>query len=225
MFETSLARIQGDVLDIVRGVGKDRPYARNFLTEENMSLCHIVKFQSVGWRNISLLWLITLPTLSFLLWVLTIEVGNPTGDGQQILQPREPAADSPKNNILLIWLVKNVCVPLAPLVWTALAWIATNLYHIALKAWSFLPPALGWIKLEIMAPAWKKLRAIKWRYLIKSVLDIIKSIFKIIFDIIISVLKAIASFFKGVRSGFEFYQSPANIAPRTFRRSPQIEDI
>ena len=215
MFETSLARIQGDVLDLARGVGKDRPYARNYLIEENMPLCRVVKFQSVGWKNISLFWLITLPTISLLLWVLTIEVEKPTGDRQQILQPREPAADFPGSNIVLIWLFKNVCVPLALQLWVALAWVATKLYpFIALKAWKFLSWALSWIKLKIIDPAWKKLRAIKWRYLIKSTLDIIKFILKIISNIIISVLKAIASFFKGVRSGYKFYRSLANRVQR-----------
>jgi hypothetical protein len=73
-FETSLARIQGDVLDIVRGEGKNRPFAKNLMTEESKSLCHIVKFQSVGWKNINLFWLTTLLTFALLLWVLTIEL-------------------------------------------------------------------------------------------------------------------------------------------------------
>jgi hypothetical protein len=75
-------------------VGKDLPYARNLLTEESMSLCHIVKLQSVGWMNISLFWLITLPTFAFLLWALTIEVGEPASDQQQqISQLRELATN------------------------------------------------------------------------------------------------------------------------------------
>jgi hypothetical protein len=202
MFETSLARIQGDVLDIVRGVGKDRPYARNVLTEDNMSLCHIVKFQSVGWRNITLLWLITLPIFSFLLWVLTIEVGNPTGERQQVLQPEEPPADSPEKIVLLIWLFKNVRVPLHPRVRMISAWIVNKLCLIALSAWHFLSLALGWIKSEIIAPVWEKLRAINWGDLIKSIITF--------------VLKVIASFFKGARFGSEFYKSLRNTVQRTF---------
>lgn len=222
MFETSLARIQGDVLDIARGAGKDRPYARNALTEDNASLCHIIKFQSVGWRNISLLWLITLPTLSFLLWVLTIEVGNPTGERQQVLQPGETPADSPENSVLLAWLFKNVCILLAPRVLIILAWILTKLCLIAIGAWKLLSLALGGIKLKIIAPVWEKLRAVKWR---EGVLGITKLIFRIMCDIISSVLNFIGSFFKGIRFGSEFYQSLRDIGPRAFRRSRQREDI
>jgi hypothetical protein len=205
MFETSLARIQGDVLDIVRGVGKDRPYARNALTEDNMSLCHIVKFQSVGWRNITLLWLITLPTFSFVLWVLTIEVGNPTGERQQVHQPEEPPAESPEKSVLLIWLFKNLHVPFAPRVRKISAWIVTKLFLIALRAWHFLSLALGWIKSEIIAPVWKKLRAINWRDLVESVLGIITF-----------VCHVIVSFFKGVRFGSKIYQSLRDRVQRTF---------
>jgi len=205
MFETSLARIQGDVLDLVRGVGKDRPYARNFLTEDNMSLCNIVKFQSVGWKNITLLWLITLSTFSFLLWVPTIEVGNPTGERQQVLQPEEPPADSPEKIVLLIWLFKNVHVPLPPRVRMISTWISTKLHFIALRAWYFLSLALGWINSEIIAPVWKKLRAINWRDLIKSVLGIITFVFKVI-----------AAFYEGVRFGSKFYQSLRDTFQRTF---------
>ena len=205
MFETSLARIQGDVLDIVRGVGKDRPYARNFLTEDNMSLCHIVKFQSVGWRNITLLWLVVLPTFSSLLWILTIEVGNPTGERQQVLPPEEAPADSPENIVLLIWLFKNVHVPLNPRVRMISAWIVNKLCLIALSAWHFLSLALGWIKSEIIAPVWERVRAISWRDLIEGVLGIITF-----------VLKVIVSFFKGARFGFEFSQSLRDTVQRNF---------
>jgi hypothetical protein len=205
MFETSLARIQGDVLDIVRGVGKDRPFARNALTEDNLSLCHIVKFQSVGWRNITLLWLVTLPTFSFVLWVLTIEVGNPTGERQQVHQPEEPSAESPEKIVLLIWLFKNVHVPFAPRFRKISAWIVTKLCLIALRVCQFLSLALGWIKSEIIAPVRTKLRAINWRDLIKSVLGIIKFVFNVT-----------VSFFKGARFGSEFYKSLRDRVQRTF---------
>jgi hypothetical protein len=61
---------------------------------------------------------------------------------------------------LLIWLFKNVHVPLAPRVRKISAWRLTKLCLITLRAWQFLSLALSWIKSEIIAPVWTKLRAI-----------------------------------------------------------------
>jgi hypothetical protein len=105
-FETSLTRIQGDVLDVVRGSGKDQPFAKNLMTEENMSLCQIVKFQSVGWKNISLFWLVTLPTFALLLWVLTIKLKGPSDKRQRGSHDTE---DRAKTEIVLTWLLTEVC--------------------------------------------------------------------------------------------------------------------
>jgi len=209
IFETSLARLQGNVLDIARGVGKDLPYARNLLIKENMSLCHIVKLQSVGWRNISLFWLIILPTMAFLLWVLTIEMGDPDDNQQQTSQVGTLAANPPEHTIVLTWLIMDVCIPVAPRIWTVLAYIAINICPpIFLKTWKFLALAATWIKTEIVTPVWQKVRTMEWRDIMKAVFSIIKSVFQGIN----SLFQGISSLFKGVRSGFYFRRSRVRLS-------------
>ena len=68
MFETSLARIQGDVLDIARGRGVGDKSAQNLFWEMNSPIRSMIKFPTLGWRNISLFWTVILPTLAFFLW-------------------------------------------------------------------------------------------------------------------------------------------------------------
>jgi hypothetical protein len=74
------------IFDIVLGAGKGQPCARNLLIEDIISLCQMVKFQSMDWRNVSMFWLIALPAFPFFLWVPTIEVRKSASDRQEISQ-------------------------------------------------------------------------------------------------------------------------------------------
>jgi hypothetical protein len=214
IFETSLARIQGDVLDVVRGEGNDRPFAKNLMNEENMSLCDIVKFQSVGWKNISLFWLITLPTFALSLWVLTIELKELPHERQQISQSTEESTE-----IVLTWLIANGC----PRLLGILVWTAQNLCR------PILPRLLGMAWEDILRPMWQRLQRINWRNAINTAFKAIKymltSTVEFAVAVIRTLVRTIESSVKGFRSGQKFYQYLTEVAKRNFGRKSQREDI
>jgi hypothetical protein len=73
-FDTSLALMQGRVYDIARGTEANEPGVINALEEDHLPICEMIKIPTNGWTNISLLWLVGLPTLAFLTWFTSIEV-------------------------------------------------------------------------------------------------------------------------------------------------------
>lgn len=75
-FEISLALLQGKIYDIARGTYADVAGVRSTFEEVNQPICSMVKIPTVGWTNISLFWLVTLPTFAFLLWFTSIEVSG-----------------------------------------------------------------------------------------------------------------------------------------------------
>ena len=52
-FETSLARIQFNVLAISRGIDNERDFCTQPIPPQLRGLCSMTKFKSVGWRNVS----------------------------------------------------------------------------------------------------------------------------------------------------------------------------
>ena len=96
MFETSLARMQGIVLDVARGRGVDDRSAKNALPEINSSICNMIKFPTLGWKNISLFWMTVLPTLAFFIWLFSIEV---------------------EEKLVLVWFYLYVLKPFITLIW------------------------------------------------------------------------------------------------------------
>ena len=82
IFNASLARLQLNVVDLARGfrVPSNAPQY-NALDDEGMraqygAACDIIKIEGVGWKNISFFWFVTLLTLSVVLTVGTIEIGD-----------------------------------------------------------------------------------------------------------------------------------------------------
>jgi hypothetical protein len=82
IFNASLARLQLNVVDLARGfrVPSNAPQY-NALDDEGMraqygAACDIIKIEGVGWKNISFFWFVTLLTLSVVLSVGTIEIGD-----------------------------------------------------------------------------------------------------------------------------------------------------
>ncbi|KAL8823585.1 MAG: hypothetical protein Q9191_005724, partial [Dirinaria sp. TL-2023a] len=67
LFQTSLARMQQDVYDIVRGTASHTEGFENSMPPRYRGMCKRVKFQSVGWSNLSLFWLLILPSGAVLL--------------------------------------------------------------------------------------------------------------------------------------------------------------
>lgn len=90
IFEISLARMQGDILDIARGKGANEVSVSNLLGNSNAEICSMIKFQAVGWSNVSLVGFVSLLGLAFVLYLSTIEVGK---------------------SILLVWLCLHVLCP------------------------------------------------------------------------------------------------------------------
>jgi hypothetical protein len=77
IFETSLARMQINVYDMARGIGGDELGAeREFYWDQYKDLCSMIKIQTRGLNNISLFWLVVLPTLALSLWIFTIKIGE-----------------------------------------------------------------------------------------------------------------------------------------------------
>lgn len=96
MFETSLARIQNRVLDIVRGVEVDNvgnysvedyyildtywntvaPLTTNDIPPNLRQICHMGKFTSIGWRNVSVWGLIGLLSLCGAIALASITTEN-----------------------------------------------------------------------------------------------------------------------------------------------------
>jgi hypothetical protein len=75
-FDISLAMIQGRIYDIARGRDANKPGAQNVFKEINQPICSMVKIPTIGWTNVSLFWLVMLPTSAFLLWFTSINVGE-----------------------------------------------------------------------------------------------------------------------------------------------------
>ena len=67
LFQTSLARMQQDVYDIVRGTASHTEGFENSMPQRYRGMCERVKFQSMGWANLSLFWLLVLPATAVLL--------------------------------------------------------------------------------------------------------------------------------------------------------------
>ena len=94
-----------------------------------MPLCNIVKFQAVGWSNISLFWMITLPALGLLLWSLTIELNNSPE------YRRQPSENQEELEIVLTWIT----IQQVPKLWKLLIWIGMRFNILVVsKAWGFL---------------------------------------------------------------------------------------
>jgi hypothetical protein len=74
MFAISLALAQGRVYDIARGTDIDVPGVQNTFEAANQPICDMVKIPTIGWTNISLFWIVFLPTVAFLLWFTSIKV-------------------------------------------------------------------------------------------------------------------------------------------------------
>lgn len=96
MFQTSLARLQGEIMDIARGSGANVPGYMNLLKSKDVRICRIVKIPTVGWKNISLVWLILLPAFALFLWVFSLEMGS---------------------SILLVWLFVSIVHPTFRYLW------------------------------------------------------------------------------------------------------------
>jgi hypothetical protein len=99
IFETSLARIQGDILDIARGRGVADKNTHSLFWEMNSPICSMIKFPTLGWSNISLFWVVILPTFAFFLWVFSIEV---------------------EKRLVLIWFYLYILKPIITLMWSLL---------------------------------------------------------------------------------------------------------
>jgi hypothetical protein len=104
---------QGNVYDIVRGRFADIPGVLNTFTEVNQPICNMVKIYAVGWSNISLFWLVTLPTSTFL-WFASIEVSKKSAlvwFYQILLEPWLPQMLAPILKLALLtpkWLVEQI---------------------------------------------------------------------------------------------------------------------
>jgi hypothetical protein len=133
IFEASLARMQLEVVDAVRGELKyqsDGRIAKNLMQANETGMCNMVKFQSIGWKNLSLFWLLTLPTLGFLLWILTMELKNQSED-----------ANEEQTEIVLTWLIREQI----PRLWILLLWLskrvvlpALHSFWVAIKKWGLV---------------------------------------------------------------------------------------
>jgi hypothetical protein len=213
IFETSLARIQGDVLDVVRGQGKDLPFAKNLMNGESMSACDIVKFQSVGWNNVSLFWLITLPTFALSLWILTIELKEPPHEPEQTSQRTEEST-----KIVLTWLIAS-----CPRLWEFLVLMAQNLCP------PILPRLLGMTWEHILKPMSQRLQRVNWRNAITTTFGAIKDVLTRTVEFVVAIIgilvRSIESSVKGFRSGQKFYHYLTEIVERIFGRKIQREDI
>jgi hypothetical protein len=83
LFNVSLARLQLNVADFARGFQAPSSNGPQYNTMDNESThalfgaaCDVIKIEGVGWKNISFFWFVTLLTLSVVLTVGTIEIGD-----------------------------------------------------------------------------------------------------------------------------------------------------
>ncbi len=119
IFESTLARIQGEVYDIARGSLSTGFQDVAMSWEQHRVVCNMIKIETQGWKNISLFWLVLLPTISFLLWISSISV---------------------RKRLVITWFYLFVLKPLPKLIWSVFISTARWLW-----AWTIFPNGLYWI--------------------------------------------------------------------------------
>jgi hypothetical protein len=142
-FEVSLAMLQGKIYDVVRGRDADETALQNTLDKLQQPICGMVKFPTAGWTNISLFWLVALPSCAFLLWFATIEVEEKlilAWFYLKLLKPCFKPCD---------WLYTNVVKPCLKGIWFALKWVFCGSWDWFL----YLPIAAPWF-----LDRWRKVR-------------------------------------------------------------------
>ena len=123
-WHASLARLQAGVVDVARGKNGGRARYQEVYPGLLTAACSSVKFQTVGWKNINLLQLVSLSCCLFLLWISTITF---------------------KGHVLLIWFYGLLIKPLAcrvfELVENSIDLIANTSAKIQHLSWKWKPPS------------------------------------------------------------------------------------
>jgi hypothetical protein len=126
LFNISLAMMQGRTYDIARGRDADKPGARNAFGEVNQPICSMVIISTIGWTNVSLFWLVMLPTSAFLLWFTSINVSKITLIVLLYQDAIEPSVS---------WLYGGILAPVSNQVWKSLQWLARQIWEALLCIW------------------------------------------------------------------------------------------
>ena len=83
MFQTSLARMQLNVFNVVRGTASTFDGYENILEEKYRGICNLVKIPTIGWRNINFVGVIGVIVTVILTWVIIRKLED--GAGRQHL--------------------------------------------------------------------------------------------------------------------------------------------
>ena len=92
LFEVSLARLQGTVVDFARGKNSDRDNHVQSKQEAWKEACSLIKIQTKGWKNINVVEFVCFSSFLLLLWISTIKY---------------------RDQILLVWMYRLVIEPLS----------------------------------------------------------------------------------------------------------------
>jgi hypothetical protein len=76
LFETSLARAQVEIWDIARGTLAHTEGLVDQLPPAYRGICNMIKFKTVGWKNVNAFWTFTCLALGLFCWVGSMEFGG-----------------------------------------------------------------------------------------------------------------------------------------------------
>ncbi|KAE9367943.1 hypothetical protein N431DRAFT_445015 [Stipitochalara longipes BDJ] len=135
MFQTSLARMQLNVFNVVRGTASNFDGYTDILPEKYRGICKLVKIPTIGWRNINFAGIVGVLFAVLSLWIVSRKVKDGAGNKRLI--------------IVLFWenFLKDLCFVIEKGIGTVLCWIASGV-------------RFGWEKAVmplIFEPAWRML--------------------------------------------------------------------
>jgi len=115
MFQTTLARIQLNVFNVVRGIASSFDGYEDTLPAEYRRICDLAKIPTVGWRNINFVGVIGVVIIVLCFWGLSWKLK--TGSGGKTLVA------------VLLWenVLKKPCIGISKAVIKVLGWIVSGL--------------------------------------------------------------------------------------------------
>ncbi|KAH8745060.1 hypothetical protein BGZ57DRAFT_960450 [Hyaloscypha finlandica] len=142
MFQTSLARMQLNVFNLVRGTASGFDGYEDILPEKYRGVCKLVKIPTVGWRNINFVGVIGIVLVVLFMWIISRKTEDGAGEAHMI--------------IVLLWdrFLRDLCFRVGKTVGTILGWTANGVKigweKVVLPLWELL-------ELLLFEPAWRVL--------------------------------------------------------------------
>jgi hypothetical protein len=115
MFQTSLARMQLNVFNVVRGTASTFDGYEDILEEQYRGICKLVKIPTIGWRNINFVGVIGVIVAVLLMWVISRKLED--GAGRQRLI------------IVLLWnsFLRDMCIGIGKVLSKIPGWLSCGL--------------------------------------------------------------------------------------------------